>query len=761
MEKAISGKRIKIGGIVQGVGFRPFVYSQAVKFNLKGWVRNTSSGVEVEVNGLPEHLDAFQRAFVNELPPLARIDSFIEEDIPPDSFTTFEILSSQAQPGDFIPVSPDMTICPDCRRELFDPADRRYRYPFINCTNCGPRFTIIRDIPYDRPLTTMAGFPLCPSCDHEYHNPLDRRFHAQPVACPDCGPSVRLLSNHQPPSQGNDAIKATRRLLMDGKILAIKGLGGYHLACDAFNHQAVEELRRRKKRSDKPFALMAFNLKTVQKYCQVSESEAALLVSPAHPIVLLDPKPESTVCKSVAPHQQTIGVMLAYTPLHLLLIEPEPGFPELLVMTSGNLSEEPIAYKDEDAHVRLTPLVDAFLTHNRPIQTRMDDSVTRIIQNKPYIIRRARGYAPDPISLIANQPPTLAVGAELKNTFCLTRDRYAFISHHIGDLENAETLSSFETGIRHYQNLFKIEPSVIACDLHPDYLSSQVAHQMALDNPELKLVQVQHHHAHLASCLVDNRVDPNVQVIGLIFDGTGLGTDGHIWGGEVLVGNAESYQRYYHLKYTPLPGGSVSIHKPARMALSYLQSCGLDWASELPPVQFLSTDEQSALRNQVQLGLNSPTTSSMGRLFDAVSSLLGIRHSINYEGQAAIEMEALADPHETGFENFSISAGEIDPLPVFDYLVKGILSGQPVSSLAAFFHNSVVASCVQLCLDIRSKTSINSIVLSGGVFQNKYLLVKTIQQLNKQHFNVLTHHHVPSNDGGIALGQAVISSTMN
>jgi len=761
MNTPLIAKRIRISGMVQGVGFRPFVYTQAVKNELKGWVRNTSAGVEIEVNGFPDLIAQFIQAFTTSLPPLARVDSFQIEDCQPDSYAAFEIIASQAHPGDFIPVSPDMTICPDCQRELFTPTDRRYRYPFINCTNCGPRFSIIKDIPYDRPMTTMSGFPLCPDCEKEYHNPLDRRFHAQPVACPVCGPEVNFITDNHTAARGDEAIILTRSWLMEGKIIAIKGLGGYHLACDAFNLLAVDELRRRKKRSDKPFALMAFDLETIQKCCLVSVEEKILLSSPQHPIVLLERMPNSLISLDVAPQQHTIGVMLAYTPLHLLLLEPAPGFPELLVMTSGNLSEEPIAYQDEDARRRLFSLADAYLTHNRPIHMRVDDSVARIINGKPYLTRRARGYAPDPILLPYTMPPVLAVGAELKNTFCLTRDHYAFISQHIGDLENNETLNSFEEGIDHFQRLFKITPQIIACDMHPDYLATQYAMRLAKAHPDLKMVTVQHHHAHLVACAADNNLSPQEPVIGLIFDGTGLGTDGHIWGGEVLLGNALGYQRYFHLKYAPLPGGSLAIHKPARMMLSYLSTSGLDWDPSLPPAAYLCFDERTALNSQIKLGINSPLTSSMGRLFDAVSSLLGIRHSVNYEGQAAIEMEACIDPSETGYTEFNIENDLIDPTPIFVDLISGLACGVPVSKLSARFHNSVVHLCGMLCQNLRAQTSVNTVVLSGGVFQNKYLLENTIRELEKANFIVRHHHRLPPNDGGISFGQAVIASQIS
>ncbi|MCE1254027.1 MAG: carbamoyltransferase HypF, partial [Anaerolineae bacterium] len=504
---------------------------------------------------------------------------------------------------------------------------------------------------------------------------------------------------------------------------------------------------------------MAFDLSVIEKYCYLSTQERERLLSPQQPIVLLQKKDGVTLPEEIAPGQNTIGVMLAYTPLHLLLLEPEAEFPDLLVMTSGNLSEEPIAYQDDDAALRLQTLADAYLTHNRPIHMRVDDSVTRVINNHPYIIRRARGYAPDPLLLSQKMPPILATGAELKNTFCLTKDRYAFISQHIGDLENHETLKSFEEGIQHYCRLFKIKPEIVACDLHPDYLATQYAQNLVRDNPDLKIISVQHHHAHLAACLADNLYNSSEPVIGLTFDGTGLGTDGHIWGGEVLLGNLSGFTRLYHLKYTALPGGSLAIHKPARLALSYLKTAGIDWDPVLPPVAYLCADERTVIHTQLNHHINSPLTSSMGRLFDAVSSLLGIRQVVTYEGQAAVEMEALIDPQELNYYEMNISADEIDTQPLFQQIISDQARGLSKAILSARFHNSIIHLSRQICCKIRQDYSINTVVLSGGVFQNNYLLSGTINTLASNGFNVLYHHHVPTNDGGISLGQAVIAAS--
>ncbi|HWR65686.1 MAG TPA: carbamoyltransferase HypF, partial [Bellilinea sp.] len=569
MMTELAGLKVRVRGIVQGVGFRPFVYGLAVRNQLTGWVRNTSSGVEIEVNGQLDGLQAFLNDLEHQPPPLARIDSLVAETTRANHFTTFEILESQPDPNEFIPVSPDMSICPDCQRELFEAANRRYRYPFINCTNCGPRFSIVRDIPYDRPLTTMADFQMCPACQAEYHDPLDRRFHAQPTACPDCGPQLWFEVNGTRLCERENALQQAREWLKNGKILAIKGLGGFHLACDASSAQAVDELRRRKKRSDKPFALMAFDPESIERECRVTKAERDLLTSPQHPIVLLERKPESKVAASAAPQQKSLGFMLPYTPLHLLLLQPEADFPTTLVMTSGNLSEEPIAYRDTEAQDRLAELADAFLMHDRGIHMRVDDSVVRTAREKPYFVRRSRGYAPDPLLLAQEMPPLLATGAELKNAFCLTRQRYAFLSHYIGDMENYETLRSFEEGIRHYERLFRIQPIAIAADLHPDYLATRYAVARS-DEEKLPLIQVQHHHAHLAACLADNQWQGDEPVIGVCFDGTGYGSDGAIWGSEFLVGDYRGYQRAAHLKYVPLPGGDQAVRRVARMALAHL-----------------------------------------------------------------------------------------------------------------------------------------------------------------------------------------------
>jgi hydrogenase maturation protein HypF len=757
VDTEVTGLKIWVGGIVQGVGFRPFIYQLAARHHLTGWVRNTSSGVEIEVNGPDPALQLFLDQISSERPSLARIDRIESATCAPNGYADFEIRSSHAEAGQFIPVSPDVSICPDCQDELFDPANRRYRYPFVNCTNCGPRFTIIKDIPYDRPNTTMAGFKLCPDCQAEYDNPLDRRFHAQPVACPVCGPQLSFIADGKTLVSREAALQNARKWLQEGKILAIKGLGGYHLACDPTSAVAVSELRKRKKRSDKPFALMAFDLQALERHCFVSGTEKDLLTSHQRPVVILDKKPNSPICAEVAPYQATLGCMLAYTPLHLLLLDPEDNGLDMLVMTSGNLSEEPIAYQDNEAFDRLSSIADGFLTHDRPIHMRVDDSVVRVIRQQSYPIRRSRGYAPDPIQLPVAVRPILAAGGELKNVFCLTRDRYAFMSHHIGDMENYETLQSFEQGIAHFERLFRIQPEIIVCDLHPDYLATHYAQKRAGDE-HIPLLKVQHHHAHLAACLADNSWDSKEPVIALSYDGTGYGPDGAIWGGEVLLGNYQSCERLYHLKYVPLPGGDSATRKPARIALAHLWQAGLEWEPDLPPVVAQCENDRTMLLSILRARINTPLTSSMGRFFDAASALIGVRQESTYEGQAAIDLEALADPAENGYYEFDIQESEFDPAPVWQGLLNDWRVGTPQPILAARFHNSLVKLNLDLCVKIRQTTGIDVVALGGGVWQNRYLLEHSVQQLEANGFRVLIHHQVPTNDAGIALGQAMIAA---
>jgi hydrogenase maturation protein HypF len=648
-------------------------------------------------------------------------------------------------------------------RELFDPADRRFRYPFINCTNCGPRFTIITDIPYDRPYTTMAGFTMCPECGAEYEDPRNRRFHAQPIACPNCGPQVWLEVGSRRVAERDDAIRQARLMLRDGQTVAVKGLGGFHLACDATQADAVAELRRRKLRVDKPFALMLPDLATVEVHCQTDAEVAALLTGPERPIVILQRRPESRIAAAAAPGQDTLGVMLPYTPLHHLLLERDAsGFPEALVMTSGNLSEEPIASQNEDARQRLSGLADAILMHDRDIRTRCDDSVVRLFRGAASPLRRSRGYAPFPVRLPIAAPQILAVGGELKNAFCVTREGYAFLSHHVGDLQNYETLQSFEDGVAHFEKLFRIRPEILAHDLHPDYMATRYALERAA-RENLPAIGVQHHHAHLAACMAENGLKGDRPVIGVAFDGTGYGDDGTIWGGEFLLGGYDGYERLAHLATIPMPGGEAAVHEPWRLALAWLERAGLTWDNDLPAVRAAPAGALPVVRQMLGPGSNSPAinaplTSSMGRLFDAVSALVGVRQKVNYEAQAAIELEARLDPQEEGAYVFQARAGVLDAAPVFEALVRDLRRGVGVGVMAARFHNGLAQAVRTACEQVRVERGVNEVALSGGVWQNMALLQRAVRELETSAFVVYLHRQVPANDGGIALGQAVVAA---
>ncbi|MCX8061106.1 MAG: carbamoyltransferase HypF [Anaerolineales bacterium] len=773
----MAGRYIRITGIVQGVGFRPFVYKLANQESLLGWVKNTSAGVEIMVDGKEEAILNFIERIKSETPPLARIDQILIQPIEENHFSKFEIIESQDIDSEFIPISPDISICQDCLEELFDPKNRRYLYPFINCTNCGPRFTITKNVPYDRPNTTMSTFPLCAECAAEYHNPDNRRFHAQPVACPKCGPHLSLVVNGEivPCESDQETLRIVQGMIKSGSIVAIKGIGGFHLACDALNPEAVEKLRIRKARVDKPFALMMPALGIVQHHCILAQQDIDLLRSKERPIVLLPKRSSSKISPNVAPCQNSLGVMLPYSPLHYLIFynydqQIYDNYPlEAIVLTSGNRSEEPIAVDNDQALNQLASLADAFLLHNRPIHIRCDDSVVRTISTveetrSPYPIRRSRGYAPNPIRLPWKSKQILGVGAELKNTFCLTRDEYAFISHHIGDLENYETYQSLEEGIDHYQRLFRINPEIIAYDKHPNYLSTRYALERARQQ-KIPLLGVQHHHAHIASCLVENGWQTEDAVIGVSFDGTGYGDDGAIWGGEFLIASYTSYQRVAHLQYLPLPGGDRSIRMPARVALAYLHYIGIEWNQNLPPYQALCADERQLLRSQLEHNINLINTSSMGRLFDMVSSLIGLRHKINYEAQAAIELEAIASFQDHAYPFDLIHAPTASGLPIqigvkklIQALVNDYLQGTSSAVISGRFHRTIAESVLNVCQVLRSQLDIQHVALSGGVWQNLTLLEKTCKLLNDAGFRVLVHQEVPSNDGGIALGQVAIAS---
>jgi hydrogenase maturation protein HypF len=862
-------QRVSITGVVQGVGFRPFVYNLAERMGLNGWVINHSGGVTIEVEGPEPKVLAFINALEVEAPPLASIESVVTAPLPVRGFDDFEIRRSESQVGRYQLISPDVATCPDCLRELFDPEDRRYRYPFINCTNCGPRFTIIQDIPYDRPLTTMRVFPMCDDCRAEYEDPRDRRFHAQPNACPLCGPRVWLVENQRIGASENERAgdKASRRepdivegdavgsykvgdeladqgidpalqrqgcgatadevddapddlhgsdavfvrareLLLAGKILAIKGMGGFHLACDATNAGAVATLRARKGRPHKPFAIMVPSLDDVAALCKMPPEARQALTSPHCPIVLLDTvdgrqtNARLQVAENVAPSSQVLGVMIPYTPLHHILLR-DVGRP--LVMTSGNLTEEPIAKDNDEALRRLAPLADAFLLHNRDIHARYDDSVVQVVegQNEASVnermresanvdvseeatkrssekasrrvraeqqtdplsrivpVRRARGYAPFPVRLPFSGPQIFATGPLLKNTFTLTRDQYAFVSQHIGDLESLETLAHYQSALDTYRHLFRIEPEIVACDLHPDYMSTRIATAFAKDHQLGEPYRIQHHEAHIAACLADNGwAADQGPVIGVALDGTGYGRDGHIWGGEWFVGDYHGFERAAHLAYLPLPGGDAAIRHPWRIAVAYLHALGLD---EALPLGVVCPADVMRIRTMVDRELNTPSTSSMGRLFDAVSALVGVCQSATYEAQAAIELEQAIDGTVGNAAAYPFDivedhgAYEIQVGPLFEAILAALDQDVSVATISRRFHATVAAMVVAVCQQLRAAHHLNTVALSGGVFQNRQLMALTAPQLTRVGFDVLLHTQVPPNDGGLSLGQAAMA----
>jgi hydrogenase maturation protein HypF len=764
---------VRVEGIVQGVGFRPFVYALATRLGVSGLVGNDVDGVFAEVEGPPAAVTEFLRALERDPPPLARVERVTATAMAPAGTSAFEIVASEPAGKRRALIAADTATCADCLRELADPADRRFRYPFINCTNCGPRFTIVRDVPYDRPLTTMASFTMCDECAAEYHDPADRRFHAQPTCCPSCGPRLTLLDpTGKAQESGSPALEAAAGLLKTGRVVAVKGLGGYHLAADAAAEDAVGALRARKHREDKPFAILAADVAAASRLCAVDDVAAGLLESQARPIVLLPRSPDADVAASVAPGNRQLGIMLPYTPLHHLLLTAL-GRP--MVLTSGNVSDEPIAYRDEDALDRLGGIADAFLTHDRAIHIRTDDSVARAVRDRPMLIRRSRGYVPEPVTVRRGFPrPLLACGAELKNTFCLAKGRHAFVSHHIGDLENAETLRSFTEGIEHFSRLFDITPRIVAYDLHPEYLSTKYA----LELDDVDLIGVQHHHAHIASCLADNGADLSTggPVIGVAFDGTGYGTDGTIWGGEFLVADLAGFRRAGHLATVPMPGGAAAIRQPWRMAAAYLDltnagpfdpnTGGPDAAGRGLGVARRNAGRWDTIVAMARRGVNAPLTSSAGRLFDAVAALLDVRDEITYEGQAAIELEQLADPGETRTYRAAIDTAPAESGEPFRVRGADLVAaaaddlalGVPAELIASRFHNGVAALIEDGCVLLHEQHDVTTVALSGGVFQNLLLLGRTVTRLEDRGFTVLTHSRVPCNDGGISLGQAVIAA---
>jgi hydrogenase maturation protein HypF len=750
-------RQIEVSGIVQGVGFRPFVFRLAENRQLTGTIRNTSAGVTIEVQGPAQAVDEFVACLPAEAPPLARITSVTTREIhtTPDD-TTFRILSSQAGEARTL-ISPDVAICADCLKELFDPTDRRYRYPFINCTNCGPRFTIVRDIPYDRASTSMSVFAMCARCQAEYDDPRNRRFHAQPNACWDCGPHVELWDKFGSNISDGDPVAKAVEALREGKVVAVKGLGGFHLAVDALNPAAVKLLRERKRRIEKPFAVMVSDVETARQLCEVTDAARIALESVQRPIVLLPRNPSREVLEDVAPRNRDLGVLLPYTPLHYLLLNQ--GKFTALVMTSGNLSEEPIAIDNREAAERLSGLADCFLVHNRNILLRCDDSVVRPTKEGVRQLRRSRGFVPVPVFLKDEQPAVLAVGGELKNTVCLTKGKHAFLSQHIGDLENAEGRGFFAEAICHLKNILEIEPEIVAYDLHPDYFSTR----WALQQPSVRLVGVQHHHAHIASCMAENHLEG--RVIGIALDGTGYGTDGKIWGGEVLTVGYDSFERCAHLEYVPLPGGAAAIREPWRMAVSYLAHHFGRKFLELPIdfVRQLDHRKVQTLLRMTDRNVNSPLTSSCGRLFDAVAALIGIRQQVNYEAQAAIELE-MAVAGSSGDRSYPLALtpqGDdwiISTRSMFEALLHDLKKDVPIAEMSIGFHNGLIQIFAEVVERTRDKAGLNRVCLSGGAFNNVYLCDGLESRLASLGFEVFTQNEVPAGDGGLSLGQAMIAA---
>ncbi|MCP9493883.1 MAG: carbamoyltransferase HypF [Pyrinomonadaceae bacterium MAG19_C2-C3] len=820
--------QILVRGIVQGVGFRPFVFTLARRHALKGQVLNNTSGVLIDVEGEGGDVEGFIHDINANPPPLSLVESIERtDDLASAHYTDFRIIESASDGDHLTPIPADIATCADCLRELFDSHDRRYRYPFINCTNCGPRFTITENIPYDRAQTTMRDFVMCDECRGEYRDPLDRRFHAEPNACAECGPHVEFRNKSEPPavagggcesrkaeggrmnersnpnallppsafrlptfalaggSDRQDAIRSAQASIARGEIVAVKGIGGFHLACDAANEGAVRRLRERKGRVDKPFAVMVRDINQIYEFADVSAAEITLLESRARPIVLLKKKPASELSKLIAPGNAYIGVMLPYTPLHHLLLtdtDDAASVVRVLVMTSGNFSNEPIITDTDDALRRLATLADAFLVHNRSIHIPCDDSVVRVFEGRELPIRRSRGYAPMPVKLPFKLKPTLAVGGELKSTFCLAKDDYAFMSQHIGDMESLETLRAFESSIELCEKLFRITPEIIACDMHPRYLSTRFAKSRAKSllstSPDnlaarrvehrVEICEVQHHHAHIAAVMAENGLLGEQPVIAFSFDGTGYGTDAAIWGGEVLIADYKRFVRAAHLRYVPLVGGDAAVKRPYRHALAHLWAAGVEWDEALPSVAACPSVERGVIRRQLETGFGSVPTSSMGRLFDAVAALAGVRQIVTYEAQAAIEFEALAADDVSESYEFELVEGDaaevdsiiIEPNTVIRHIAQDVLTKVPASIIAAKFHNAVAGLILKLSLMMRAQTNLTQVALSGGVFQNVALLEAATKGLRAANFEIFTHRLVPPNDGGLALGQAVIANFM-
>jgi len=754
----VARKAVDVTGIVQGVGFRPFVYRLANDCRLTGFIANTPSGVIIEIQGEDSSLEEFVARLQSEAPPLSKITSLAPRDIELQSEdSAFRILASRLDTPPKALISPDVAVCADCLREMMNPRDRRFRYPLINCTNCGPRFTIIRDIPYDRARTSMAKFKMCAACQAEYNDPANRRFHAQPNSCWDCGPQVQLWGDDGSRMDVAEPVREAARLLEGGSILAIKGLGGFHLVCNARDNAAVSLLRERKRRVEKPFAVMLRRVEDADRFCEIDDHARKLLLSMERPIVLLPRKSDAGLAPSIAPRNRYLGIYLPYTPLQHLLFAS--GIFDALVMTSANLSEEPIAIDNDEAVQRLRTIADGFLVHDRAILRRCDDSVVRSATGRTQQLRRSRGFVPVPVALERESEPILAVGGELKNTICIVRGAEAFLSQHVGDLENLESYKSFEEAVEHMQRILEVRPKTVAYDLHPDYFSTK----WALAREGFNLVGVQHHHAHVAACMAENHLDG--KVIGIALDGTGYGLDGAIWGGEVLLADYSDFERVAHFEYIPLPGGTAAIHEPWRTAVSYLtKHYGLELTGvDVPFLRSIDARKLQVVQQMIDRQIHSPRTSSCGRLFDAVAALADVRSVVNYEAQAAIEFEMAGhDSADEGAYSFDlIPSGthwQIGTLPLFQQVLGDIRREEPVGDISRRFHAGLAATFVELSENLREENKLNRVCLSGGCFQNALLFELLHDGLKEKSFEVYFHSEVPVGDGGISLGQAFIAA---
>lgn len=741
-------KYIVVKGVVQGVGFRPFVYKIAVNNNLKGWVNNNSKGVYIDLEGKEDNIEEFMYRLQHEAPPLSKINEVYVEERPVKNYTDFEIRYSSEEGEPLALIPPDISICNQCLEEIKDPLNRRYRYPFTNCTNCGPRFSIIKKLPYDRPVTTMNDFKMCSRCEDEYKNPLDRRFHAEPNGCPNCGPRLFLLDNLGNEIKCKDEIKEAISMIKKGKILAVKGIGGFNLVCDGNNAKAINILRNRKRRPRKPLAVMMKDLNVVKKYCLVNEIEEKVLTSNKRPILILDKVEKCELPGELAPNNDTIGVMLPYTPLHYLLFEEHM---EVLVMTSANISGQPMIYENNEAILKLNKIVDYFLINNRDIHIPVDDSVCRVILGEERVIRAARGYTPISIDLNKGKK-VVAYGSQLKNTFAIANEERVFISQYIGDMDNLETLDSFEKSLSHFKNLYKIEQEVIAYDMHPDYWCNDFVR-----NENIEKVSVQHHHAHVVSCMVENKIED--KVIGVALDGTGYGEDGRIWGSEFLVCDYKDFKRVGHLNYFHIPGGESSIKEPWKILIGLLYKIyNKDMHKFLP--KSIDIKKVRILEAMILGKINSPLCSSMGRLFDGVAVLLGFNECVSFEGEAAIYLQSICEKREEGFYHYTIDYIDNKYLINTDEIIIGIIedlrSDINKGNIAKKFHNTVINIIIKVCSKIRGDYGINKVALSGGVFNNEIILKGAYKGLASKNFNVYIHKKIPCNDSGISLGQLII-----